>query len=328
MRGVRETDYRILALLSSYPQGLFLSQIQRYAKITSLVNANRYMKKLMAKQLVRKDARLYFITEQGLNALFKDHRPGNETVKSDRVQRPHAIQANAKLYATSASRIRRTLQALNIPYTEGLKGNIIAFRWEGREIRASKSWLYTHSELQEAPINIPMDQMLAQAATEAATFLEPFLLKSGLRCVRDRLGALFMEVHYWENGYPGNEIAEKGLEDKGRIIYAVDTHTGAPRAWADKSLNPFVELETNSRVVDDQMKQYIQAIENREIEPYRDEMEHRRREEFTLATLEKYAEALTAHIPILQLAEKMLKEGKATPKEVKDAIDQARQRRL
>jgi hypothetical protein len=126
------------------------------------------------------------------------------------------------------------------------------------------------------PINVPIEQIKDKAMLEAGAYIELFLTATGLRCKRDRLGMLALEVHYFENGYPGNEIAEESLKDKARIVYAYDRATNQVRAWADSSLGDLKELETNSERVDTQLKAFIQAVEDGELKPYWDEIQTRR----------------------------------------------------
>ncbi len=196
---------------------------------------------------------------------------------SERVQRPHAIQVNAKLYRTSWSRLKDTLDILRIPYEESLKGNVLNFSWKGKHIKASSHWLYLHEQMPEMPINIPRSEIELVAADRAGAFLELLLRKTGLRCMRSLEGELLVGVRYMENAYPENEIAKKGLEDKNYIIYTRDPLTGKVSTWGDKSINPFVELETSSKRVDAEMKAFLQATENGEISPYGDVMASRRR---------------------------------------------------
>lgn len=281
MKGLHPKDKEILLLISqAMPQGIIPSLCAKQASLTPQ-NLNSYLQKLLRKTLLRKEKRgiltYYFISEAGQNALLFVGSPKPFILPSKpHIQRPHAIQVNARLFRTSWDRLEPTLTSLSISYHKELKGNLIRFNFQGREWRATNQWLYAVQELDSMPLNVPISEVLHKAVLEAGPLFEAFLAKTGLRCVRNKFGELEIVPHYWENGYPGNEIAEESLKDKERIVYAYDLHTGKARAWADSSLGDLKELETNSEQVDTQMKAFIQAIENKEIEPYKDEIQTRR----------------------------------------------------
>lgn len=148
------------------------------------------------------------------------------------------------------------------------------------------------------------------------------------------MGMLALEVHYYENGYPANEIAEESLKDKSRIVFAYNKE-GKVSAWADSSLGDLKELETNSDTVDTEMKAFIQAIENKELKPYEDTIQTRRElAEIRQIELDmhklmlEYGQRLNAHIPILELAEKLLNETPVKRKAVHKALEDVRQSKL
>jgi hypothetical protein len=303
MKGLSSTDAKILAFLKDYPQGVFLKQIAEHIqteKGPSKQNARRYMVKLIKKGYARQAGKLYF----GVVQSTIPFTPKGITTKQ-RHKRPHAVQINAKLYRTSAGRLRDTLQYLNIPYKATLKGNLTLFEWKGHQLRASRSWLYTHIDLPIAPLNVNISEIHEKAIRDIAPFFEALLAKTGLRCIRTLTGELVLAVHYWEDGYPGDRVAGESLKDKSRIVYAYDRKTGQPRAWADKSVDPF-EFETNSERVDKEWTTYIQGIEDGEMKPYEDEMLHRDQEARIWSLLESYGQKLNAHLPVLEKMDKVL----------------------
>ena len=82
MKQLAQKDKEILEVLAEYPQGLFLAQIQRYAKITSLQNAWKYCVKLIDKGYIRKDGKLYKTTSKHLTISAEAPRLLHGTVKS------------------------------------------------------------------------------------------------------------------------------------------------------------------------------------------------------------------------------------------------------
>jgi predicted transcriptional regulator len=354
LKGLSDKDKLILTLINkAMPQGVNPTKIFLEFNLTAQ-NTNRYLNKLLKKGLItkRKEGIItnYFIAEAGINALSNQAVQPTTSVYPQALQRPHALQVNAFLFRTSWGRLEPTLTNLSLPYHKELKGNLIRFNWRGRELRATSQYLYTISELPPLPINVPIEQIKDKAMLEAGAYIELFLTATGLRCKRDRLGMLALEVRYYENGYVDNEIADKSLEDKTRIVYAYDKATGKVRAWADSSLGDIKELETNSDTVDNEMKAFLQAVENKEIQPYKDEIDTRKNMLETkeainqisnnvleLAKQTNYlAKNFNAHIPyfeqaakkdkiIIELAESLLPHSS---KKTKQALEDLKQQRL
>ena len=96
MKQLAQKDKEILEVLAEYPQGLFLAQIQRYARITSLQNAWKYCVKLIDKGYIRKDGKLYKTTSKHLTISAEAPRLLHETVKSTPTQnQPAQIRTRA-----------------------------------------------------------------------------------------------------------------------------------------------------------------------------------------------------------------------------------------
>lgn len=339
-------DEVAIKILKSIAKGQYQAQISialklkkqtLYSRINSLIK-NGYIQKGQ-----RTTIQYLKLTDRGVKVLGEEHRLGVDNLYfKDRNQRPHAMQVNAMLFKTSWGRLEPTLEAIGIPYKKELKGNAISFNWIGIRLKATSHYLYTFIELQEMPLNVPIEEVKAKAIQEAGLKLEAFINKSGMRCIRDSLGNLALEVHYWENGYPANEIAEESLKDKSRIVYAYDKANGQIKAWADSSLGDLKELETNSETVDTEMKAFIQAVENREIRPYDDEITTRKhiKEIYELIGLQAkesatMAKNLTAHIPYLQAINRIAEQLDASPSKARrlrqalaDEAEAKRQKRL
>lgn len=275
MHGLSEKHKAIILLLKKHQQGLTVSQIAEMQK-TTRQNINDAVTRLVSKGYAERRDGFVHLTKHGEESVKGNIVQSTKPFTKARTQRPHAIQANARLYRSSWSRIEPSLQALGIPYKKTLKGNIISFIWKERELRATSTWLYLHEKAPISAFQIPLANILNQAGKHAGAYIESFLKASGLRCLRDSHGSLAIAIRYWENGYPQNEIAEKSLKEKDYILYAYDRNSGTAAAWADKSINPFVELETNSERIDTEAKLWFQAIEDGELHPYEDEFEGRR----------------------------------------------------
>lgn len=272
MKALGETDIRILAVLKDYPQGVFLWQVQRFTDIKKKQYALYYMKKLIKKGLVEKRGRLYLLLS---SPLVEGHKPITLYSKQKK-QRTHAIQVNAGLHRTSADRAKATLEALAIPFEENRHLRQLNLSWKGTPLRFTTKKLIAYPGEKEAPRAIPIDSVKKAIAARLANTIEDFLSYTGLRAWRDSSGELILEFRYWENGYPQNEIAEESLKDKSRIVYSYSRETGLPSSWADSSLDPFKELENNSKRIDDEMKVYLQAIDDGELRPYEDELKTRK----------------------------------------------------
>ena len=69
MKSIREQDTRVLILLSTHPEGLFLRQIHAQLAGFSKPNTSQRLRKLTKKGYIRKAERLYYITKEGIDTL-------------------------------------------------------------------------------------------------------------------------------------------------------------------------------------------------------------------------------------------------------------------
>lgn len=284
MKSLTNQDLAIIRAVSqAMPQGIIQKKLLQQINL-SRQNLQRYIKKLKAKGHItsQKSAHLVYYFTQGNGSLVGGtktvaFKPKTVAFKKERgrMQRPHAIQVNLGLFRTSFDRLKDTLESLGITYKSYAKPKRLEFNWKGKEVRATRKWLYTHIDAKPAPFGIPIGPLLDAATEEARPLFNDIVAKLGLHTQSDLRGMLKLEVHYWENGYPGNEIAEESLKDKKRIVYARDPVTGKVSAWADSSLGDLKELETNSARVDKQMKEFIQAVDSGELKPLMDEIRTR-----------------------------------------------------
>lgn len=258
---------KVFNAIKDYPQGLLLSQIQEFAVIKSKQLALYYLNYLIQKEYVEKRQGLYFA---------KAHA-GSAIPFTPPTQRPHAFRATSKLFMSHTSRAEQTLKAKGIECWPTLKGSCLEIRWRSLALRLFKNGrLETRPSLPEYPLNVPLQTIKLRACHEAGVVFEAFLSETGLRCVRDRLGRLAIEITYWENSYPKNQIAKETMPPGEKVVYAYDRETSKEAIWGDMSLNPFVELETNSAKADTEIKLMMQAINDGEIRPYEDEIRTRR----------------------------------------------------
>ena len=237
---------------------------------------------MIKKGWIRKRGHLYFLAGNmfsGSHAGSAFHitlPPQASQPSQANIQRPHAIRAAAKLFKTHADRARTTLLASEFAPRITLGGSCLELSWQAKDIKLFRNGrIELRPSLPEYPLNVPLDAIKRQAAKEAGSMLEAFLAETGLKAMRDREGRLAIEITYWENGYPNNEIAQETMAGQ-KIVYAYDKETGKEAIWGDMSLNPFVELETNSEVADKEIKLMMQAINDKEIQPYADEIRTRR----------------------------------------------------
>lgn len=303
MKELRDKDKLILqAINDSMPVGITPSILSAQMAL-SPQNLNRYLNKLVLRTLIRKrkmGIQTYYFT---LNASATQGQP----IPFTPTQRPHAIRASAKLFRTSADRAEATLTKLSIPFKKVLKGSGMVFEWRELKLTLFKNGrLEYHPRLPEYPLNVPLQPIKLKAVHEAGVVFEALLGATGFRGLRDRTGRLAIEITYWENGYPKNEIATNTTEPGEKVVYAYDRLTGKEAIWADNSLNPFTELETNKAVADKEIKALMQGIADGELKPYEDEISTRhelaqiREIQLTQAhDLAKYAHNEIVHLDLL-----------------------------
>lgn len=276
MKGLGDTDIKILTTLKENPHGLFLWQIQKYVGIELRQYAYYFIRKLQKRGLVIQREKLWFASPQVQSGeLIILHKP--ITQAKQKMQRPHALQYNAQLHKTSADRAASTLTSLAIPFKQ--RQGIISFNYKGLNMKiTSKCKLIAYPHIAEQDINLPIASIKELAALALAQQIEDFLSFTGLRARRTREGDLFLLCRYWENGMPDNEIDNEVHQQTGEefIVYAIDRLTGKPRIWGDGSPNPLRELETNSERADKVLKEMFQAVEDGELNPYKDTMDIRK----------------------------------------------------
>lgn len=270
MKGLSKKDEQILKVLKDYPQGLALWQITKFAKIERKEYTRYYMNKLIGKGYVKKANLRYFL-------IIKKEFIGsiNHITQRHRTQRLHDMQINAGLYKTSADNLSATFQALGIPFTEPVPKQYIVV-WKGVKLKFTTKKIISFAHSPELPQAIPGEPLRAAIMAKHAVLLEELLDYTGIRCIRKLTGELMLEFRYWENGFPENDIAQETLKEDSRIVYAYSSITGKASIWADSSVDPFKELETNSRIAEKEFKLYFQAIDDGFIKPYEDELRTRR----------------------------------------------------
>ena len=162
-------------------------------------------------------------------------------------------------------------------------------------------------------VNVPLEPILQKAAHEAGIWIEAFLSETGMRAIRDRLGRLAMEITYWENGYPRNEVARQTTGPGEKKVYAYDRKTGKEAIWADNSLNPFTELETNSPRADMVIKKMMQAMNDGELDPLDDVVELRRGlaeltqiQKTDTLQIAEYARQIALHLKVMKKIDERL----------------------
>lgn len=283
MKTLSETDVKVLYLLNRHPEGLSLTGLQKGVSIERKEYARYYLKKLTKKGWVQERAKLYYLIGDIKN--ISPVGPAKHITKTyhqqakPRSQRPHAIIASSPLFRTSADNLKGTLEALGIPYKPETS-NSISFIWRTYQFKGSTKNLFIYPKLPETLFSVPLEALKARAVQEAGGVLEAFLSETGLRCVRNSMSQLCIELRYWENGYPDNEIANESLKEGAstRVVYAYDRLTNKESVWGDGSLKAkegLFELETNSGKFDKEIKAFIQAMDNGEIKPYEDEIKAR-----------------------------------------------------
>ena len=209
-----------------------------------------------------------------MNYPLGQHQPPPKPTTRD--QRPHAIYVEAKPFRTSLDRAREYLEAAGIPFEVGGTGEL-NFKFRAYSMVITTQHLAIYPKLKQLPFTLPMEQVLRLAVEQAGVVLEAFITHIGFRCYRDGLGRLALHPKRFENGYPGNEMAEKSKEDgQPYVIYAYDKESGKASVWGDQSLKSLAELETNSKRFDVVVKELIQSMDNGEISPYIDEIKTRR----------------------------------------------------
>ena len=330
MQGLHQTDADFLTYIASQePQGAFLKQIA-VAVHLSIQNAYRYAKKLLKRELIRKDERgLYHLTEQGktqLNAFRSITHVGVARVPPESIPESfsshpaeqatnlHALQAHYLIYPTSYSRLEATLNSLGIQYRKSgnPKHPIYTLAWNDISLRIGSKQLIAYGPRITEPISIIAPKIVDHALKRNVEQVVAFLRETNIRIQETIDHKPIVNVPYYELAIVNNDAAEQYAKKHHYIPLAYDPANGRATIWLDGTPAPGA-FETNKNKNHEQLRQWGQGIEDGVIRPYSDEMLHREQEqklwnnqERTSNILLEYAKQLNAHIPVLEKMDKVL----------------------
>jgi len=349
MRGISIKHVGILTLLKDNPDGLMLTQIA-FMLHTSKENISDAIGRLLKKGLIEKQdkgtfklilitnsgrAALKPLTESSVGSPVGAHAPTTPLPPSPAPkpgiapQRAHAFQAYAHIYRTSYDRAEEVLDLHKISFTKAMKPAQYTLTWKGIKLKITKRRLIAYPHEINAPIEIEGAHLRHNALNEAMSIMADFLSLTNLRCKTGVDGHLIAFLPKWEIAFTNNETAAQLTRKGGRIAIAFNRDTGSASIWADKSFSR--ELETNADRPHQELRMWGQGIQDGVISPYRDEIRHRQREAqfddklLQVATkLDEYGTKLNKHLPILELAEKLLKADPRTSRKVRRALPEVR----
>jgi hypothetical protein len=326
----------MLFIKQNEPAGLSLSQIAEATKL-SIQNAYRYVKKLLAKNLIRKDEiGLYHLTPDALNAFSETTRVGAPSVakklfstspakpistspmpvpaKPEQATNLHALQIHYLIYPTSYSRIEAALNALHISFkrTGNPKHPTYTLAWQGLSLRIGSKHLIAWGPSLTEPINITAEQITNKAIAINIEKVMDFLRQTNIRIQETLDHKPILHIAYKELAIVHNDAAEQYAKKHHYLPLAYDKETDKATIWLDGTPAPGA-FETNKDKNHEELRQWAQAIEDNIMHPYSDELLHRDNEariwnalEQVSFTLKEYGVQLNKHIPVLEKMDKVL----------------------
>jgi hypothetical protein len=321
VKSLRDADIKTLSILAEHPEGLSLRSIYEQTDAISgksYVNTAVRMRKLITKKYAIKRIHLYFITQEGIEAIKRFKQPTESATLGSRkdlhltkptppqppkeapkhlalpAQRMHSIKLTARLYRTSYDRWEAIAQTLGIGYTvvRNVSPKQYMVEWNGMKIKLTRHKLIAFAKEITAPMEIRASELESKAIRDNMQQIEGFLDKTNLRCQRDLNGALIIRIKPWEIAFTKNELARRLTQKGGFIALAFNRQTGKATLWADRSFT--TELEAGEEDMHEKMRLWGQAIQDGIIRPYEDELATRRQLRQAATTINALAQAQQA----------------------------------
>ena len=288
MKALTQKDNEILSYLKSKePEGASLGEVATATNL-SRQNAFRYLKKLLSKGTVRKDTlRIYHISKIASTVLVSStltpklnslqSKPSTQTPEPpEQATNLNAFRVHYLIFPTSYGRAKATFDSLKIPYK--VSGNpkhpSYTLKWENLSLRIGSKQLIAWGPNITEPISINANDIEGKATQINLNAITRFLAKTNIRCQESINGTLYAQVHYRELAIVNNDGIAKLARKRGYIEIGFDRKTGRCTLWMDASPNPFA-IETNRTEIHEELRQWGQAIEDKIISPYKDEMKTR-----------------------------------------------------
>ena len=221
MNALKEKDMLILKLLEDFPQGAFLWQVQKYAKIPTKQYAFYYLKKLVRKGYILKEDKLYFLVKKPIteNVLLPRRVSEHITSLPQKAQDSQALRIHSLALAFPL----RTPLAPSQPAKLGLAGARPAYLKNHESVRASADDL----EIMLTPDNLIIytDQLAIPLTSSIATELKRITYKAyqlaakledrySLDLRRPEKGALVANIMLNHNALTNHEVAKIVLESE------------------------------------------------------------------------------------------------------------------
>ena len=263
MKKLSEQDMAILGILKDTPQGAFLWQIQKFAKIAKKQYAHYYVNKLIRKGYVRKDSHLYFLIR------IPNHPDAAERPLSEGNTKPRL--PDQSYYPTSPIATRTHAWGLAYPLKDKLDPNepprlFSLAGFSAREIRLRNNMqgeisvgsvtarltadnlflytkdAYTDNRTESIDLEASLKQEFDRIALDLESKLRKFASFKLVRIDRDTLYSHVVRQHYAEEHHPTAEASPKSP-----LLLARSPLDGQRRLGLDMSKG-FRELELYHRL--------------------------------------------------------------------------------
>lgn len=298
MRGLRESDYRILLAINDYPEGAQQSQIAKDLVI-SRQNIHRYVVRLTIRKYIRKDilsflhltalgkevCKLFLAggtttTKKAFTKAQERMRGEEPRFKDQKHTTRQAYEVQYNMFPTYYVQVEAILSNMNISYKKSgnRKTPMYDFKWRGLSLRITTKKIIAwnpEEELKDVPLAMQGDILLDLAYRANIRAVSDFLAESHIRCQESLEHHLLARVRYYELATVNDEIAKRARAEGGYIIFAYDRETGSPAIWADGTPAPN-SLETSKRKNNKMWSTYLQAMQDDVVNPYEDEIRTRR----------------------------------------------------
>lgn len=244
-------------------------------------------------------------------------------------KRLNGMQLYFAPFRTEYSRLETLLQEAHIPYKKNKVRNYTQYTliWEGYSLKFTTRKLIAYCPYAFKGFEVQGKVFINEKIGKALVAVRNLVAATGIRLL-ERNGAVWFRLKYFELAHTQSGTAEAVTRKKSYQPLCYELKTGDIIAWGDNSLK-LHELEFSRLEIEKKVADMLQAMEQDKWLPLNEQAQRLADRELlheTVTVLNEYGKKLNAHIPVLELAEKLLHES---PKpRAKKAIEKLGQHRL
>lgn len=275
------------------------------------------LKRLCKIGYLKCEYRQYSLTPEGekylLDAMLQDsrgHQIASTNQTSSVYNRLHALRITFKIFPTEYERLEAKLTNAGISYKINNVRNYKQYivQWGEHQLHITTRKIIDYAPDNAKPFDITGREILDESLKASVVAVTHFIDKTQIRVLEED-GRIWFKPTYYEIAITNDETAHEVTVGRRYVPLAYDRLTGKVVLWADKSLYPVPESETNKLPIHALLQDFYQAMVDGK---WRWQIEQQARLEDkkllhdtivalneTSTTLKEYGEKLNLHLPVL-----------------------------